>query len=242
MLKILTIKILKYYLVLISLTSSNAIIFKACKKSQKWSAGITSTIYSSCVHIGIPASDVAAIIGENPYKTPNEVMEKLWEKYQKTTKTFKTDIEKALEIIERDQTGYLNNLLISSINTAKRATSSDQAREKLHEVVSKVDSIEGLNSNEKLLTKDLLRGSISTTFGVQSETKTAIKSQDLIATDGIKLVESKRTYSLPILKSDSYEFTVRGRIDRLKIYPDGSTKLVEIKNRINKLFKGTFSD
>lgn len=188
--------------------------------------------------IVLPASDIAAIIGANPYKAPNDVLESLWQKYQSETKTFRTSSERAIEVIQSDSTGKLMKILTQAVKLAETAGSSQEAQQSLLNASSQLEQISVLSSEQKLLAQEYLRGAVSTTFGVQAEQRTAQLTSAEIAVEGKKLLFENKYFSMPVLKTENRRFDIVGKIDGLEMDREGKLKLVEIKNRMKRLFRG----
>jgi hypothetical protein len=74
--------------------------------------------YSSLTKIIINASDIAAAIGKNPFKHPDEIIDNLWLKYQKETITFDTHEQTLDKAIKSDKSGEATKVLNESIKLA----------------------------------------------------------------------------------------------------------------------------
>lgn len=74
--------------------------------------------YSSLTKIIINASDIAAAIGKNPFKQPDEIIDNLWLKYQKETITFDTHEQTLDKAINADISGQAIKILNESIKLA----------------------------------------------------------------------------------------------------------------------------
>eukprot|EP01038_Epipyxis_sp_PR26KG_P005188 gene5188-7220_t len=189
------------------------------------------------LRIVIPASNVASCIGLNPYKGQDETLEELWRKYQSETFILQTEMEEMISIVKSDTTGITAKILDSAASFVGKDSNETLANytaaaEKLKE--SKI-----MSEEEKLKVLELLRMKVYTNHGVRSEDKTAntIVQEAKLIDKKIDLITDDKFYSTPILVTDRYEFVIVGKIDRIEIQDDQSKVLVEIKNRMNRLFK-----
>lgn len=183
------------------------------------------------LRITIGASDVAACIGSNPYKTPKEVMDQLLSKYF-PSKGVKTDEEKAKELCTSNP---LTTDLLDSIKKDSGTIDSTIITNRVNQVLKKLD----LSGEDKKVITNFLHSKANTTHGIRREDKTAQHMID----SGIytNLVKDNRFHKYTILETDIIHFSLVGRVDRLDIDKDGNTTLIEIKNRTKKLF-GTMKE
>lgn len=174
----------------------------------------------------IKASDVAACIGLNNYKKPHEVMCNMWKHYRPETFTGETKVEgqeKAIASSARSQ-----SVLAKAV--ASIPQNSEEAKQVRDDALKEIDSDETLTKEDKTNIKEYIRSKVSTSHGTRSESKTA----DL---DERNLLEDNAFYEYPVITIANTRYVIVGRIDRYYVEPDGTKVLVEIKNRMNCLFK-----
>jgi len=168
--------------------------------------------------IVIKASDVAAIIGRNPYKDREEIKNELLKKYWNIGETKN---EKAQRTI--NETGF--ELKISPTLNPE----NDFQESKL-----KIDSDEKLSQIQKHEITEFVRTKIYTGHGIRTEDITS----DRFANDENVILKKDETfYRISICEFDEFDFEIVGRVDRIQECEDGSKILVEIKNRTKRLFR-----
>jgi DNA polymerase III epsilon subunit-like protein len=173
----------------------------------------------------IKASDVAACIGMNQYKKSHEVMCDMWKRYAPDTFTGETK----LDIQERTIASSPMAQQILAYATETTPANSDEACDIVSTASACIKNESSLSSAEKVHVSDYIRSKVSTGHGIRNENKTA----DL---DAIDLIEDSTFYTHKIITIADTEYVIVGRIDRYYIDSDGSSVLVEIKNRMNRLF------
>ena len=180
--------------------------------------------------ITLKASEVAAILGRNPYKPRKEVLDELWKKYSPDTFTGKTKRDRAEEALGASDEA--RKVLAGAL--AVKAKDSAEAVRTFEEAKAAVNSDSKLSAEQKAEVIEHVRSKVYTTHGTRSEDKTS----DKVETDtGVKLVKDNSFYNLDVAEIRGHKFVVCGKIDRIEECPDGSRVLVEIKNRTNRLFR-----
>ena len=177
----------------------------------------------------LKASDVAAIIGRNKYKSRREILDTLWKKYSPGTFTGKTKDEKVRDTLAISPEAQ--NILTKAVEI-KAKDSSDVINifQKAQEAINFDPKLDQSQKNEVI---DHLRSAIYTTHGTRSEDITS----DLVEkTNNVKLVRDDAFYFHEVCSVGDMNFVVCGKIDRIEECPDGKKVLVEIKNRTNRLF------
>lgn len=154
----------------------------------------------------ISASDVAAIVGKNPYKTAEEIL-------QKITKSAPSPDEVA-EAEIASQPEEIRNQIRDIIKESKETVTSSSDAQNLVQ--------KGLDIPvESAAIKEFITRKVSTNHGINNESKTA---------RAFSVVPDPKFYKTPLADN----VMLCGRIDgRLKDSPD---VIVEIKNRRNRLF------
>lgn len=182
------------------------------------------------MQIVIRASEVAAAIGLNQYKSRQEVRDELWKKYKPETFTGKTKLDRANEAL--GASFEARQVLAQALSI--KAKDSSEAVHVFENAKNIVHSDPKLNDEQKKEVIEHLRSKVYTTHGTRSEDKTS----DKVTEDtGARLVKDNAFYSLSLCTLGDLNFVIRGKIDRIEEKPDGSRVLVEIKNRTNRLFR-----
>lgn len=181
-------------------------------------------------NIGVPkivlkASDVAAMIGRNRYKKPNEVANNLWAKY--SPKTFKGQTVEQIALSAISECPVSKSLLI---DTQKfKSTDSSSVEQKYRAVTRQLVDNCQLESSKMNAVRDHLRKTLYTEHGISHEDKTAEMNPNFIRDDTFY------KYKVCTIEGTVYELV--GRVDRLVKDIDGNLTIVEIKNRANGLFR-----
>ena len=181
------------------------------------------------MRVTLKASEVAAIIGRNPYKPPNEVRDELWKKYWPGTFKGKTKTDKAYDALSASEDAR------EALNSARavHTKSSDEAESVFVKAKAKIEADEKLTATQKSEVTEFIRSQVYTGHGTRSEDKTSDKVEN---DEGVRLVRDNSFYSLDVCEVDGNAFQVVGKIDRIEEKPDGSKTLVEIKNRTKRFF------
>lgn len=168
----------------------------------------------------IKASDVAAAIGQNKYKSKSELLTEIWTKYRPETCRQKTTKDQAVSLITKSEA------LSQVYNQVKELKTSnvDLTHDLFKQAKTTVEKT-GLTGEEQSLVLKQIRSKLNTTYGTNTEDQTADRT-------GLDLKRDPNFYSLDIVTLDDTKYVVMGRIDRLE-----GDVLVEIKNRTNSLFK-----
>lgn len=178
--------------------------------------------------ITIGASEVAACIGLNPYKSVAEMVTTLVAKHCPEKNIVTTD--QAAEALLA--TSASSTELIRTIKaTAGRVDPSVLEKTVQQGMASLAKEFTGAEQEQ---VKAYLQSKANTIQGTHFEKGTARKAMELA--ECTHLVEDHKVYLQTILVHGPYTFQLVGKIDRLNIESDGSRTLIEIKNRVNRLF------
>ncbi len=173
----------------------------------------------------IKASEVAAIIGMNGFKKPEEVLEDMWKKNSPSTFTGQTKEDLQLEALKSSKTAMAIYDQTMSIETK----SSDEVKQLVSIASDAINQSNQLSGKQKKLVNDHLRKMLYTNHGTRTEDTTA----DL---DEATLIKDDNFYSKEVVTIQGTRYEIVGRIDRYQLKEDGTKVLVEIKNRTRKLF------
>lgn len=175
--------------------------------------------------IVIGASNVAAAIGKHPYKKANELIDDLWKKYKPSTfdKQSKEDIE-----LESIALSHIAQAVLAQSKWEK-PSNSKEVQELYEKAKVSMEADRVLTRAQRAAALNHIRSTIYTSHGTRNEDATAIQ-------DASELYVDDTYYQHPICTIKGTEYVIVGRIDRYECLPDGTHRLVEIKNRSNKLF------
>lgn len=178
----------------------------------------------------IKASDVAAILGRNQYKPRQEILEELWKKNSPETFTGKTKRDKANDILKISDVARDVLNCVSQI----KAKDSSEVQTISANVRKYINTDSNLSKEQKEEIISHITSNVYTAHGTRSEDKTSVKvTQD----ENTRLVRDNSMYYYDIMTINETKFVIAGRIDRIEEREDGSRILVEIKNRVNRLFR-----
>jgi len=173
----------------------------------------------------LKASEVAACIGKNQYKRPQEVLDDMWKKYSPETFKGKTKDDYAMEAIESDQKA---TEIFKEVERASPKNSSEVMKI-MDEVSIRLKAASSLQLRDFYGVKDFLRKTLFTNFGTKNESKTA-------NADSANLYEDDTFYKYKVCEIEGTTYEIVGRIDRFEIGDFNQKILVEIKNRTRCLF------
>jgi len=174
--------------------------------------------------ISISASDVAACIGKNPYKSADEIIIKLLSKYCKKKQVL-TD-EQKVEALLRDHT--VAQSLVHDITTTAGVLAPQTIRDHVKKQLTVMDQ-QMFTPEEKKQVEKYMYTKANTTHGIKLEDHTA----DCV---GGNMERDDTFYMYTVLRTPDYTFKIVGRIDRIETETDGSKTIIEIKNRVRGLF------
>jgi len=170
--------------------------------------------------VWIKVSDVATAIGVSTFKPKMELIESIWQRY--SPKTFSGQTKEQL------QREAFNSSSSEIQDFVKLETSqSHEVQEAFEKAKVVIESDEQLSPRQKGLVTDHMRKTLYTNHGIKTEEKVEL--------DG-EIVTDDTFYKIPLCTIEGTEYILCGRIDRVEIKPDGTLKLIEIKNRTKGLF------
>lgn len=185
------------------------------------------------MRITIKASDVAACVGLNKFKTPEEVRDDLWKKHSPETFKGKTKLDEAREILSKSKTAQ--DAMARAVSVKTNQSSDTDAIMKMAEAVIKSDTV--LSEEDKVKALEHIRSKVATSHGTRSEDKTADK---VVTEEGVTLIRDNNFHKIEICEMDGVNYSIVGKIDRIELAADGTRTLVEIKNRTKKLFRQVY--
>jgi hypothetical protein len=180
------------------------------------------------MRIIIRPSEIAAIVDRHRYKTRDEVFGEMWKRY--SPENFKGETKD-----DRARVVFKNNAAASQImqkTTYARPKNSDDVQKILSNATNEINAT-SLDSEQKKDAIEFVRKEVYTRHGTRSEDKTADAVEK---TEKTTLNRDPSFYESPVVTIKDNNYVIVGKIDRVERKDDGSEILVEIKNRINRLF------
>ena len=182
----------------------------------------------------ISISYIAIITGDNIYQTKRDFLIKYWKQNDKddfntyceiTKYSIKNDYEKINEISKK------NNINIQSeLTKCLKSNDIQELTKKKEEILSKVKDLS--EKDKKAIQESILNVS-HTNFGIKNETDVLKIYQKHTNTNIVK-DDKYRKKIIYVSPENNYNISIGGKIDGINV-DDGS--IIEIKNRMNKLFK-----
>ena len=201
-------------------------------------------------NIFICASDLAVITGHNPYKEKCEIILKYWKKHFKmdylNTKEFMKN-NKIGEKIEETHMECLeriakeNNLNVADVKKGLYKCLDSKNTESLQNDKEKLisDVLKKLPEKQKTEFKESVNHITNTQFGIRYENNGVEIYKNLTG----NLVEKSSKYhkeELFIIDNEIDNsmdiWSIGGKVDGIAFEEDNSKRILEIKNRVNKLF------
>jgi hypothetical protein len=174
----------------------------------------------------VKASEVAAIIGKNPYKSPVEVRDEMWKKYFPATFKGETKADKAERALSASESAQK----VLSDAAATETKSSTETENLFQKAKDQINSDSKLTAAQKTEVIDHLKTKVYTSHGIRSEDKTSDKVE---SEEKTRLIRDDAFYNIKVWG----DFQIVGRVDRIEEKADGSRILIEIKNRTKRLFR-----
>jgi hypothetical protein len=182
---------------------------------------------SSVVYV--KASDVAACVGKNSFKTPSEMLDEYWKRYSSSTFVGLTKIEEQLLAVQRMPEAEKQEY-VRAVET--QTVSAIEMNQLLESTAKKILASPLISADDKEKVLTVLTGTLQTGLGTRTED---VIAQKVAAQEQVSLEKDFKIYRLPLIKLGSTRYVLRGKIDRLQ--PEGDKViLVEIKSRARKLF------
>ena len=196
-------------------------------------------------NIFICASDLAVITGHNPYKEVDEIILKYWKKHYKDSYLACLDrLKSNKKTLKKEETHFETIKRISKeCNLNIQGDLSKCLKSKNVQELNKVKkeifdkSLKNLNEVQKKEFSDSINRATNTNFGIKFENK------------GIEMYQKKTNNEIIIDRSyhkkelfhiefedDIDVWNLGGKVDAISIDKKNNKKIVEIKNRVNRLF------
>jgi hypothetical protein len=179
--------------------------------------------------VTIRASEVAAILDRNKFVKRSEIFDTMWKRHAPATFSGQTKDEIALSALERCDPAEKSLLVATAQYRAKDAIDAKTQYVKAEKTIK---SSITLSPIDKAVVLDQLKSQVFTAHGIRAESKTADLIQEK---ENVVLQVDEKFYNFPLCVIGGTRYQISGKIDRIE-QVDDEIILVEIKNRMNKLF------
>ena len=184
------------------------------------------------MYVCVYASQVAMCIGMNRYKKVSDAVMLMWQRISPVS--FKDAMRRNNRLTEDDMInalvearGDVRALVDKSMATT--AATSTEAASCYHGASNELQQC-SLDPEEKVLVDSVLRKNVYTTYGTRAEPEMLQYIRDVLC---IPCHTDPTFYKIRMGEVDGVPWFVGGKIDALS---DDSQLLIEIKNRVNRLF------
>lgn len=198
-------------------------------------ARISKRAYKKRLNVCIYASELAAVIGKGRFSTAEAVFQRLIKEHlpemfvnvSAATSRVALDAELRNALCEKSGGGDIEE----HCNT-RGATHLLERQARLAEIVH---SSKDLTANEKQSLASSLRRTSNCRYGIDAEEGTANALKQILGT-GELLDRSNITQRLHFLDTEHARFCITGRVDGIHRDANGKQTVIEIKNRVKRLF------
>ena len=192
-------------------------------------------------NICIYASELAIITGHNKYEDVGEIILKLWrrnysddysEKVKYLSQLLNTELKEESPEEFLENISKKNNIKNVSENLNECLKSSDvkDLQSKQQNLLKQFDN---LDKKEKKLVKECIIKKTNTNFGTKYENSAIVKYMEQT---GDKVNTVNKFFKKELFQTKNNVWSIGGKIDGIIFNPDDSKILVEVKNRVSKLF------
>ena len=206
--------------------------------------------------VTIRASEIAACVGRNKYRSQEgmtyftltaltvllltlassprpilfaEVFDDLWKRHSPQTFLGQTRQEKQQLALDNSPSN-VKNVVYASMRY--KAQDSQDAQSEAAKTQAIIASDPNMSEADKAAVVELMRSRVSMSFGTRAESKTATKVE---IEEKIILIADPKIYKYALCQVENTPFIISGKVDRVEEV-GGELLLVEIKNRVNRLF------
>ena len=192
-------------------------------------------------NICIYASELAIITGHNKYEDIGEIILKLWkrnynEDYDETVKYLSKILN--TELKEESPEEYLehiskkNNIknVSENLNECLKSSNVKELQTKQQTIIKQFES---LDKSEKKKLKECIIKKTNTNFGTKYENSAIVKYMEQT---GDKVNTVNKFFKKELFQTKNNLWSIGGKIDGIIYNDDKSKTLVEVKNRVSKLF------
>lgn len=189
--------------------------------------------------INLRISEIPSIIGCNPYANIKHIVLRIWEKtnpedYYNTSlnlvqkNIIDNSFTKDEDVIAHHSRKY-NIDFNAQLEACKTAETSQELKLNASNILNAVEDNKKISKDDKKAIQNSLHQLTKTNYGQQQENNAILLYSQI---HKLKVINQQKFVKRKIAFSDSYEWHITGRIDGIR----EDNVLVEIKNRVNKLF------
>lgn len=171
----------------------------------------------------INASEVAALIGKNKFKSRDEAWLDFWKRNSPETFTGKTLNDVAQDALNAAPKA-IRDIFYDSYG--KKAANSSEAQANFTQAAEQIAARTDISEEDKAKVTQYMKSKVYTTHGTRTEDRTALLNPNW--------KKDPQTHKLTIYETPEANFVIVGKIDRID---ETEETLIEIKNRARGLFK-----
>jgi len=171
----------------------------------------------------INASEVAALIGKNKFKSASEAWLDFWKRNSPETFTGKTVNDVAQDALNAAPKA-IRDIFYDAYG--KKAANSSEAQANFTQAAQQIAARTDISEEDKAKVTQYMKSKVYTTHGTRTEDRTALLNPNW--------KKDPRTHKLSIYETPEANFVIVGKIDRID---ETEETLIEIKNRARGLFK-----
>lgn len=190
-------------------------------------------------NLNLRVSEISSIIGYNPYSDIKPIVLRLWQKadsvnYYDTILTLvdngviRNPLLRDEDIIKYHSEKYNLNLN-TKLDHCKSADSVKELKDKKNKLLHMINNDKTISTTDKKEIKNSLSNLTQTNYGKKHENPALEMYCDLYKTN---VVGHQKFLKKKIAFSDSIDWYITGKVDGIR----DDNILVEVKNRVNKLF------
>ena len=144
------------------------------------------------------------------------------------------EAEELLNILLSDTSQTVSKVLQSTELQVKQATKADEVNAVIKQAVEGISQLKQLSTRDQQILVQHVQQQASKAHGTKAEATTASTYQAQVVSSSIR--EDDTYYSHDLLVLDEVTYRIVGKIDRLEVQENGEEILIEIKNRMRRLF------
>ena len=183
--------------------------------------------------IYLRASDVAAMMSLNPWKSKEELVDEYWKTYSPSTFSKETNEQKLQKILK--EASEESRMAFRQATSILRPKDANQLQTVLQATSTAIAADPKLSLAAKELVLKEAKSLASKGLGTRNEERTAVKTAHKTKTENYR---DENMYSTTLCQIDHVDYVLRGIIDRFEVCEEtGARTILEIKNRTRKIYK-----
>lgn len=189
--------------------------------------------------INLRISEIPSIIGYNPYANIKQIVLRIWEKanqedyYTTSLNLVQKNIIDSSFIKDEDVIAHHSRKYNIDFNTqlevCKTAESTKELKVNANNILNAVEDNKNISKSDKKVIQNSLHNLTKTNYGQQQENAVVLLYSQI---HKMKVRDQQKYVRKKIAFSELYEWHITGRVDGIR----EDNTLVEVKNRVNKLF------